>query len=118
MKNVHPLRAQRRRARREVLLGIENPCCIICGETAIECLQIHEIAGFRRDRDMSVIICVGCHCKQTARLMDAGIEMVREEDPRKRTVRWLEANAVFLRSLADGWERQANLLRRMEDQSD
>jgi 5-methylcytosine-specific restriction endonuclease McrA len=116
MKNIHPLRAERRRARRQALLGVENPCCVICGENAIECLEIHEIAGFRRDRDTRVILCRNCHRKQGARLLDASIDMIREEDVIERTSQWMSANAVFLRGLADGWETQAKFLRELEEQ--
>ena len=115
MKNVRPLRAACRKARRQALLGVENPCCVICGETAIECLEVHEIAGFRRDRETRGVVCRNCHRKQTARLLDAGIDMVREEDPRARTVQWMRANAVFLRDLAEGWERQAKFLSQCEE---
>ena len=118
MKNVHPLMAARRRARREMLLRVENPCCVKCGETAIECLEVHEIAGFRRDRDTRVILCLNCHRKQAARLRDAGIEMACEENRHERTARWLESNAVFMRDLADGWERQAKSLRQLGEQRD
>jgi hypothetical protein len=48
--------------------------------------------------------------------MDAGIEMVREEDPYERTARWLESNSVFMRDLADGWDRQAKSLRQLGEQ--
>jgi hypothetical protein len=115
MKNVHPLRAARRKDRRQALLGVENPCCVQCGEGASECLEVHEIAGFRRDRDTQGILCRNCHRKQAARLLDAGIDMVREEDPLERTSQWMLANATFLRGLADGWERQAKLIRQLEE---
>jgi 5-methylcytosine-specific restriction endonuclease McrA len=118
MKNVYPLKAARRRLQRQAVLKTDNPCCVICGETAIECLEVHEIAGSRRDPDTQVIVCRNCHRKQTIRLMDAGIDMIREEDPRTRVCQWMRANSVFLRDLADNWERQANLLDRLESDHD
>ena len=116
MKNVHPLKTARRKAQREAFLKVEKPCCVICGETAIECLEVHEIAGFRRDAETQAIICRNCHRKQTVRLMDAGIEMVRENNCQTRIRQWMRANAVFLRDLADGWDKQANLLARLESE--
>jgi 5-methylcytosine-specific restriction endonuclease McrA len=118
MKNIHPLRAQRRRARRQALLGVQNPCCAICGENAIECLEVHEIAGYRRDRETQTILCRNCHRKQTVRLLDAGIDMIREEDAIQPTSQWMRANAVFLHHLAEGWEMQAKSLRGSEEQSE
>ena len=110
MKNVHPLRAERRRQRRLVLLGTENPCCPLCGEAALECLEVHEIAGFRRDADSQVIVCRNCHRKLTARLLDAGIPMVRETCPLERTAQCLRALAVTMRAEADALDEWANLL--------
>jgi 5-methylcytosine-specific restriction endonuclease McrA len=121
MKNVHPLRSERRKVRRLAELGGGNPCCLICGETAIECLEVHEIAGFRRDRETRTILCRNCHRKQTARLLDAGVDMIREENMTERTSQWMRANAVLLHHLAEGWEAQAKMLqesgRKREDRS-
>ena len=116
MKNVHPLRAARRKVRRQAFLGVENPRCVKCGEGSVECLEVHEIAGFRRDRDTQGILCRNCHRKQTIHLLDAGVEMVCEESPLVRTSQWMLANAVFLRGLADGWERQAKLIQQLEEE--
>ena len=110
MKNVHPLRAERRRQRRLAILGTENPCCAICGETSLECLEIHEIAGFKRDADTRVIVCRNCHRKLTSRLMGAGIPMLRENCPLQRTGNWMRALAVTLHAEADALERWAHLL--------
>jgi hypothetical protein len=107
MKNVHPLRAERRRQRRLALLGTENPCCAICGETYPECLETHEIAGFKRDPNTRVIVCRNCHRKLTSRLMDAGIPMLRENCPLQRTGKCMLALAVTLRAEADALERWA-----------
>jgi hypothetical protein len=118
MKNVHPLKAERRRQRRIAALKAENPCCPLCGETALECLEIHEIAGFRRDADSQVIVCRNCHRKLTSRLLDAGIPMVRESCPRERTAQCLRALAVTMRAEADaldGWANSLDLSKR-EDQ--
>ena len=110
MKNVHPLKAERRRQRRLADLRTENPCCPLCGETALECLEVHEIAGFRRDADSQIVICRNCHRKLTSRLLDAGIPMVRESCPRQRTAQCLRALAVTMRAEADGLDRWAHSL--------
>jgi len=110
MKTLHPLRAERRRQRRLVLLGAENPCCAICGEASLECLEIHEIAGFKRDPKTKAIVCRNCHRKLTSRLLDAGIPMVRERCPLGRTGNWMRALAVTMHAEADALERWAMLL--------
>jgi len=117
MKNVHPLRAERRRQRRIAALKAENPCCPLCGESAIECLEVHEIAGFRRDADSQVIVCRNCHRKLTSSLLDAGIPMVRESCPRERTALCLHALAVTMHAEADALERWANSLRSISRES-
>jgi hypothetical protein len=110
MKNVHPLQAERRRQRRLALLGTESPCCAICGETSLECLEIHEIAGVKRDPNTRLIVCRNCHRKLTERLRDAGIPMLREKCPLQRTGKWMLALAVTMRAEADALERWAHSL--------
>ena len=51
--------------------------------------------------------------ERTVHLLDAGVDMVREEDPLERTSQWMLANATFLRGLADGWEKQAKLIKQL-----
>ena len=110
MKNVHPIRAERRRQRRLAALRTENPCCPLCGETALECLEVHEIAGFRRDPDSQTIVCRNCHRKLTWGLLDAGIPMVRESNPLERTAQCMRALAVTMRAEADALDEWANSL--------
>ena len=100
MKNVHPLQAERRRQRRLALLGTENPCCAICGETSLECLEIHEIAGVKRDPNTRLIVCRNCHRKLTERLRDAGIPMLREKDVYKRQCQFSKGRAAVGRLLS------------------
>jgi hypothetical protein len=110
MKNVHPLKAERRRQRRLADLRTENPCCPLCGETALECLEVHEIAGFSRDADAAMIVCRNCHRKLHTGLLDAGILMVRETCPLERTAQCMRALAVTMRAEADALDEWANSL--------
>jgi hypothetical protein len=110
MKNAHPLKAERRRQRRLAALKAENPCCPLCGETALECLEVHEIAGFSRDPDSQTVVCRNCHRKLTSRLLDAGIPMVRENCPLERAAKCMRALAVTMRAEADALDRWANSL--------
>jgi hypothetical protein len=93
-------------------LGILTP------QTALECLEVHEIAGFRRDADSQTIVCRNCHRKLTSGLLDAGIPMVRERDPLERAAQCMRALAATMRAEADAldrWARSLDSLKR-EDQ--
>ncbi len=116
MKNVHPFRAERRRQRRLEVLRTEIPCCPLCGETALECLEVHEIAGFRRDAQAEIIVCRNCHRKLTTGLLNAGIPMVRESCSLERTAQCLRALAVTMRAEADALDRWARSLIDLEQE--
>lgn len=58
------LRKEVRRQRRLEQLGTNNPRCGLCGETDDRCLELHHVAGRRRD-ECTVAICRNCHRKVT-----------------------------------------------------
>jgi hypothetical protein len=110
MKNVHPLKAERRRQRRLAVLRTENPCCPLCGETALECLEVHEIAGFRRDADSQTIVCRNCHRKLTSGLLDAGVPMVRERCPLERAAQIVATRHRYIgKETSRRWEQGDDL---------
>lgn len=41
-------------------LGRDNPRCVICGESRVECLERHHVAG-RNHAPQEVILCANCH---------------------------------------------------------
>jgi len=53
------LRLERRRAE----FGTRTPICAYCGETAIECLELHHVVGEKLDPTLKEIRCRNCHRK-------------------------------------------------------
>ena len=52
-----------RRERRLAELGTRTPICAYCGETAIECLELHHVVGKKLDSTLTEIRCRNCHRK-------------------------------------------------------
>ena len=103
-RNANPVARASRRERRRAYLGGGNPCCPMCGETALECLEKDHLTGRKRDPDFVSILCRNCHRKITARRQDSDIPMLRESDLKSRTKQRLIALAVLR-------EQEANQLR-------
>ena len=114
MKSKHPLGTERRRLRRLAFLGTSNPSCAICGESSPECLEVHEIPGFKRDPEATTIRCRNCHRKLHERLLSAGITMERERCPVERTAEAMRALSVTLREEAEALERWASVLNQIQ----
>jgi hypothetical protein len=123
-----PIGTAGRRRKRQKRFSVENPACLFCAEPNLECLkpvtldwlkahqvliEDHHVAGVTNDPDFVVAICLNCHRKVTERLMQAGISMSREPNPRIRVAVMLEALAVFLDMLVAALRRWAALLRQV-----
>jgi hypothetical protein len=63
MREEQPIRAARRKVRQVDRLGGLTPICVYCGETAIECLELHHITGSKLDADFVEVRCRNCHRK-------------------------------------------------------
>jgi len=104
VKNIHPLRAARRRATRE-----DDPPKSRC----IFCLEVEHVAGGNHDFQLTFPdICQKHHDQLTEARRDADISMVFERDPHKRLALALKSVSVFLRMLAEAMWRWAS---RLED---
>lgn len=51
-----------REQRRKERLGSDKPICGVCGEDDTRCLELHHLAGCKRD-GTTVIVCRNCHRK-------------------------------------------------------
>lgn len=58
-----PAQIALRRERRLAELGTRTPVCVYCGETAIECLELHHVVGKKLDSTLTEIRCRNCHRK-------------------------------------------------------
>jgi hypothetical protein len=106
---TEPAQIALRRERRLAKLG-SRTICAYCGETAIECLELHHVVGEKLDPTLTEIRCRNCHRK---------IEFLRD-------VRGLTGNGIHvtnvltnsaktrarLLSLAESRESEAQALRR------
>jgi hypothetical protein len=63
MRDQSPIRTARRKTQQLARLGTRTPCCIYCGETAPECLELHHPVGRNLDPEFEEIRCRNCHRK-------------------------------------------------------
>lgn len=125
MKNVIPLRTERRKAQRLNRLGSEHPFCLFCGcsepmllrPVTRRFLEEHHIFGVANDSDTTLALCFNCHALVTEGLLQAGVTMTREPDPIKFATNILRALAVQHERLSKASWRFADLLDRGEHNS-
>lgn len=60
---IEPAQIALRRERRLDELGTRTPICVYCGETALECLELHHVVGKKLDSTLMEIRCRNCHRK-------------------------------------------------------
>ena len=114
MREEEPIRAARRKVRQADRLGGLTPICAYCGETAIECLELHHVTGKKLDTDFVEVRCRNCHRK---------IELQRDvanlTHNGKRKSHTLQNNDIMrlrLLGLAEGHVSTAAALRRWAEQ--
>jgi hypothetical protein len=98
--------ARRRRARRRIRLGPEAACAL-CGEknptaltgVARSILEAHHVVFEAHDAEIWVPLCLTCHAKLHANLLDAGVSSKRSPTILDRFVNMLRALAEFLITL-------------------
>ena len=100
----------RRKTRRLARLGTRTPCCTYCGETAIECLELHHVVGRALDSEFQEIRCRNCHRKiefqrDVAGLSSNGIHTAQVPTNTDKT-------CMRLLGLAESHESTAQALRR------
>ena len=128
MKNVHPLRAANRKARRlaKLLAKLgDHPVCLLCGcsepmllrpvtkdflEKHRRLFEEHHVFGRWQDSVTVLALCFNCHALITEGLLQAGVSMKREPDPIKFAQVIFRALSVHFRMLSDACWRFANLL--------
>lgn len=110
MRDRRPIRTARRKARRLARLGTRTPCCVYCGETAIECLELHHVVGRKLDSKFKEIHCRNCHRKIEFRRDIAGLSSNGIHKSHVPT----EPNGLYMRllGLAESHESAAQALRR------
>ena len=128
MKNIHPLKAAKRKAARlaKLLARLgEHPVCLFCGcsepmllrpltkqffEKDRRFFEEHHVFGWMLDSATTLALCFNCHALITEGLLQAGIEMKREANPIKFAKVIFRALSVHLRLLSDACWKFANLL--------
>lgn len=114
MREKQPIRAARRKVRQADRLGGLTPICVYCGETAIECLELHHVTGRKLDGDFVEVRCRNCHRKielqrDVANLTDNGER--KSQRPQSNEIMKLR-----LLGLAEGHVSTAAALRRWAEQ--
>lgn len=89
-------------------MGTRTPCCVFCGETAPECLELEHPTGRARDPSSVYVICKNCHAKKHKDFQDAGIPMLGESAPKALTKMRLRAMAEHHRMLAEAFDHWAD----------
>jgi hypothetical protein len=107
----NPARAARRKAEALEQLGMEQPCCIFCGNTdplvvRPRRIENHHIFGDRRD-SITVPACLNCHAVAHEQLRDADVPMTCEKEPTKFARAIFRALAVHFSLLAEACWRFA-----------
>ncbi len=134
MKNVHPLRAARRKAQRlaKLLAKLgDHPICLFCGcsepmllrpitqqffEKHRRFFEEHHVFGWMLDSITTLALCFNCHALITEGLLQAGVSMKREPNPIRFAQVVFRTQAVHLRMLSDACWRFANLQETEESQ--
>jgi len=129
MKNIHPLKAARRKAKRLAKLLVkpgEQPVCLFCGcvepmllrpitreffEKHRRVFEEHHVFGWMLDSVTTLALCLNCHALVTEGLLQAGVEMKRETDPVKFAQAIFRVQSVHFRMLSDACWKFANRLR-------
>jgi hypothetical protein len=111
----------RARAKRRLAPGA---ACLLCGERDTEVLEkhpassvpasvleLHHLAGRRNDPNLTVVLCLNCHRRISARMAFAGVDLGRDptRTTEERLVSLLRGLAVFFEQLAEAlmlWAHQ------------
>jgi hypothetical protein len=114
VRKAQPIRAARRKARQTDRLGGLTPICVYCGETAIECLELHHVTGRRLDPDFVEVRCRNCHRKIELQRDVANLTGNGERSP--KTPQKDEIIRLRLLGLAESHVSTAASLRRWADE--
>lgn len=117
MKNVHPLRAERRIKQRFAKLG-PDPRCFDCGETDVACLEIDHEVGEDRDSELVQIVCRNCHRKREWKRDMAGLTtngQHQEEIAQESFYRYLLLLAMNHEQIAGSLRRKAEEFIQMQE---
>jgi hypothetical protein len=128
MKNIHPMEAAKREAKRLAKFLVkqgDRPLCLFCGCAEPMLLrpiskkffqkhrcffEEHHVFGWMLDADTTLALCFNCHALVTEGLRQAGVEMKRETNPVKFAQMIFRALSVHFRILSDACWKFANLL--------
>jgi hypothetical protein len=125
MRNIHPLRTERRKLKRLQKLGSKNALCLWCGcndpmllrPVTRSFLEQHHPFGRDIDPTLTLALCFNCHALATEGLLQAGVTMTRESNPLKFAVNVARANEFHLKQLGQAMGRVANILERAEPEA-
>jgi hypothetical protein len=122
VKNIHPLRTARRKAKRIAKLGSEQAICLRCGcsepmllrPVTRGFLEEHHVVGVAHDSILTLALCFNCHALITEDLHRAGVSMKPEPNLQKFAVIVFRALAVHFKMLSDAFWRFSNLFNESE----
>ena len=115
MRKEQPIRAARRRARQADRLCGLTAICAYCGETAIECLELHHVSSRTIDSDFVEVRCRNCHRK--IELQRDCANLTGNGERGRKTLQKDEIIRLRLLSLAEGHVSTAAALRRWADET-
>ncbi len=118
MKNIHPLRTERRKASRIEMLGTDQPICLLCGclepmvlrRVTRRFREQHHVVGRAHDSELTLALCFNCHALVTENLHKAGVSMKPESNLIKFAEIVFRAFAVHFKLLSDACWRFVRLL--------
>jgi hypothetical protein len=114
LREEQPIRAARRKVRQVDRLGGLTPICVYCGETAIECLELHHVTGRKLDADFVEVRCRNCHRK--IELQRDVANLTGNGERKAKTLQNDEIIRLRLLGLAEGHVSTAAALRRWADE--
>jgi transcription elongation factor Elf1 len=89
--------------------GTSKPACVICGESNVDCLELHEPGG-RKYSKLRVIICRNCHRKLSNDARDHFPPIWIPPDPLERLSHALLGEADLLARLSEKRRADARML--------
>jgi hypothetical protein len=125
MRNIHPLRAAKRKSNRLQKLGSEDAFCLWCGcsdpmllrPVTRSFLEQHHPFGRDIDPTLTLALCFNCHALATEGLLQSGVGMTRESDPLKFAINAFRAAEFHQKQLGEASGRFASFLEQYDGNS-
>lgn len=113
MMSEDPMKTEKRRAKRELMIG-RDQACALCGVSELFALMRfdeHHAAAKAHDPNLTVVLCLNCHARATETQRQEGVRFKPQSTLIETVIAGLTSILAFFRDLCDGLERFVEMLR-------